>query len=333
MPSNPNPDCSVSVIICTYNPRPDYLQRVLDALKAQTLPKEQWELLLIDNASREPLAGKWDLSWHELGRHIREDELGLTAARRRGIKEARGELLVFVDDDNVLAVDYLEQTIRIGSFHEFIGAWGGSIEPEFEIQPSEWTRRFWPFLAMRSVERSFWSNITTDYMPMPYGAGLTIRRKLAEAYARHLETDEQAMRLGRKGNELTACEDVDMVLTACDLGYGYGIFVELQLLHLIHQGRLSEDYLLRLVEGSAFSVSMLKVRRGGALPETPFKPWWRRKLGALRRRLMVKRIDRLAMEAYIRGEEKACAILIKTFAEVPGEFQRKPDVSAIPWRS
>ena len=43
---------SISAIICTHNPRPDYLRRVLDALKAQTLPKEQWELLLIDNASK-----------------------------------------------------------------------------------------------------------------------------------------------------------------------------------------------------------------------------------------------------------------------------------------
>jgi hypothetical protein len=48
------------------------LRRVLDALKAQTLPKEQWELLLIDNASKEPLAESWDLSWHPHARHIRE---------------------------------------------------------------------------------------------------------------------------------------------------------------------------------------------------------------------------------------------------------------------
>jgi glycosyltransferase involved in cell wall biosynthesis len=40
----------VSVVICTHNSRRGYLVRVLDALKAQTLPREQWELLLIDNA-------------------------------------------------------------------------------------------------------------------------------------------------------------------------------------------------------------------------------------------------------------------------------------------
>ena len=52
----------ISVIICTHNPREDYLRRVLKALRAQSLSAEQWELLLIDNASKEPLAAAWDLS-------------------------------------------------------------------------------------------------------------------------------------------------------------------------------------------------------------------------------------------------------------------------------
>src|SRR6266487_2314818 len=98
----------ISVIICTHNPRPDYLLRVLDALKAQTLPTEQFELLLIDNASTEPLASTWDLSWHPCSRIIRENDVGLTSARLRGIRESLASMLIFVDDDNVLAKDYLK---------------------------------------------------------------------------------------------------------------------------------------------------------------------------------------------------------------------------------
>ena len=83
---------NLSVIICTHNPRKDYLTRVLQALKAQTLPKDQWELLLIDNASDQELARSWDLSWHPHGRHIREDKTGLNFARARGFAEAQGEI-------------------------------------------------------------------------------------------------------------------------------------------------------------------------------------------------------------------------------------------------
>src|SRR6266702_777295 len=72
----------LSVIICTHNPRQEYLRRVLDALRNQSLSKDHWELLLVDNASEMCLSGECDLSWHPNGRHRLEGELGLASARR-----------------------------------------------------------------------------------------------------------------------------------------------------------------------------------------------------------------------------------------------------------
>ncbi len=123
----------ISIIICAHNPRPGYLRRVLDALKAQTLPMEEWELLLVDNASKEPLITTWDLAWHPRARHIREDELGLTPARLRGIRESSAEIIVFVDDDNVLAPTYLRQALEKERTFPMIGVWGGRIDLEFEV--------------------------------------------------------------------------------------------------------------------------------------------------------------------------------------------------------
>jgi glycosyltransferase involved in cell wall biosynthesis len=77
-----------SVITCSHNPREDYLQQVIEALKNQTLEKQNWEYLLIDNASDEALETRIDLSWHPNARHVREEKLGLTHARLRGISEA-----------------------------------------------------------------------------------------------------------------------------------------------------------------------------------------------------------------------------------------------------
>ena len=112
----------VSVIICSHNPREDYLRRVLDALKAQTLPIKDWELLLVDNASKEPMAGRFDLSWHPNARHLREEKTGLTHARLCGIAEAKAGLLVFVDDDNVLRADYLQAALKISKEWPQLGA-------------------------------------------------------------------------------------------------------------------------------------------------------------------------------------------------------------------
>ena len=99
---------NVSVIVCTHSPRKDHLGRTLDGLRTQTLDRSAWELVLIDNASKEPLAGWVDLSWHPNARIVEESVLGVTPARMRGIAESVGNLLIFVDDDNVLAADYLD---------------------------------------------------------------------------------------------------------------------------------------------------------------------------------------------------------------------------------
>ena len=46
-----DPMVAVSVAICTHNPRRDYLRRALAALEAQTLARDRWELVMVDNAS------------------------------------------------------------------------------------------------------------------------------------------------------------------------------------------------------------------------------------------------------------------------------------------
>ena len=61
----------------------------------------------MDNASKTALSDSVDISWHPRGLHVREMQLGLTAARATGIGIATADLLVFVDDDNVLGLDYL----------------------------------------------------------------------------------------------------------------------------------------------------------------------------------------------------------------------------------
>jgi glycosyltransferase involved in cell wall biosynthesis len=67
------------------------------------------------------LRDAWDISWHPRGRHVREDEIDVTAARMRGIRESSGDLLVFVDDDNVLAPDFLKRALLVLRRHPFLG--------------------------------------------------------------------------------------------------------------------------------------------------------------------------------------------------------------------
>ena len=255
----------ISVIVCSHNPNPRCLDRVLGALVRQTLALPHWELLLIDNASESSLEKSWDLSWHPQARHIREEELGLTNARMRGISEARAELLVFVDDDNVLAEDYLERTLEISREWQILGTWGGQIVPEFEQTPEEWTKRYWNWIAIREVEGDRWSNLPEDLGDKPYGAGICVRKNVAEAYVRRVRANPLQQLLGRRGEQLLAGDDTDLCLAACSLGLGNGVFTKLKLTHLIPSQRLHEGYLLRLVEAMTHSNVLLNYLMGKPL--------------------------------------------------------------------
>ncbi len=248
-----------SVIICTHNPRPGYLRRTLDSLRTQTLPLDQWEFLLIDNASQPPLLGEWDLSWHSQARHVREGELGLTPARLRGIKESAGELLVFIDDDNVLQPDYLTEASAIASNHPHLGVFGaGVLEPEFEIEPARELVPLLSMLALRQVSSERWSDQPKDEDTFPWGAGLCVTREVAEDYGKLIGRMNSSKVLGRTGQQLFCGEDNIFSWTAAAAGKGFGLFPALKITHLISAGRLNQSYFLRLIEGHGFSHGVIR---------------------------------------------------------------------------
>ncbi|QJD96947.1 glycosyltransferase [Mucilaginibacter robiniae] len=248
----------LSVIICTHNPRLEYLNRVFEALRKQTLALQQWELLLVDNGSKQQLTEVFDLSWHPSSRIVREDKLGLTPARIRGIEEAKAELLIFVDDDNLLKSNYLEVIAKQFQENKLIGILGaGKIIPEFEVQPSAEVMVHTNMLALRNESRAYYSNELKFSSAIPYGAGTAIRRNLALKYVEACRNHPMAAALGRTGNALLSGEDVDMALQVCQSGYLSAVLPELELIHIIPQSRLETDYLLRIAAGHAYSHYLL----------------------------------------------------------------------------
>jgi glycosyltransferase involved in cell wall biosynthesis len=251
-----------SVIICTHNPRWDYFQRCIRALRDQRLSHNLWELVVIDNRSDEPVADRIDLSWHPKALMVREETLGLTPARLRGIREATGDLLIFVDDDNVLDLDFLESALRTMDEKPFLGSWSGQCRPAFEKPPPEWTHRYWGNLVIREFDKDVWSNLPRLPQSMPCGAGLCVRRKVALHYLDLHESGKRSFQFDRKGKSLLSGGDNDLAGSACDIGLGVGLITSLKLTHLISPERLTEDYLTRLSEGIHFSSTMLDAEYG-----------------------------------------------------------------------
>jgi len=297
----------LSVIICAHNPRHEYLQRTLAALKAQTLPQDRWELLLVDNASKPPISQSHDLSWHNQGRHIVETTLGLTPARLRGIAEARAPWLVFVDDDNVLAEDYLVKVLAIIVSHPRIAVFGaGMLQPEFEVTPPAELNGLLSLLALREVDAPRRSNNPKDPAALPCGAGLCVRRETAGQFAKLVEQLKQGVVLGRKGGELFSHEDDLFSWAAANDGREFGVFPELRIKHLIGAGRLTQEYFLRLIYYHTFSHWILHYLLAGDMPkETNFLRRFRLVPHALRRGMFSARCQ----WRWAEGEDRAAKFI------------------------
>ena len=256
----------ITVAICTYNPRFDYLSRVMNALKQQTLSLDCWELLIIDNASSPAVADWLDVSWHPHARIVVETKQGLTPARLRAFHETQTEMLTFVDDDNVLATNYLQTGLEILRRSPQMGAIGGKCLPEFEQPPAPWFEHIGIPLGLRdfgndekihawpSSPSSGEDGCEREYPAWaPIGAGLMLRKAAMESYCNSLASDPRRLALDRTGNKLTSGGDNDLIMTMLETNWSVGYFPQLSLLHLIAAGRLNPDYLRRMSRASCRS--------------------------------------------------------------------------------
>ncbi|MCQ2058155.1 MAG: glycosyltransferase family 2 protein, partial [Bacteroidaceae bacterium] len=125
----------LSVIVCTYN-REKYLMPLFESIAANTLPFGRYELLVIDNNCTD---GTADVCRRFAEKHpdvnfraLKETTQGLSAARNCGIRNAAGELVLYVDDDALVGTDYLQTYVDWFESHPRTMAAGGPIEPMYE---------------------------------------------------------------------------------------------------------------------------------------------------------------------------------------------------------
>lgn len=241
----------LSVIIPTYNPDSARLRQTLSALKNQSLPANEWELIIIDNNSSNNFEQQLNLSWHPASKVVRETKQGLTYARLRGINESTADIIVMVDDDNILDAAYLEKGLKIFGQNPKMGAIGGKSVPLFESTPPEWLGEFYGSLALRNLGdipiSATWNNEYPNAAPI--GAGMAIRRDALLSYIEKI-TSGNSVISDRSGNSLSSGGDNDMVIEILKSGWQVGYFPELTLQHIIPAQRMEADYLARLLNNT-----------------------------------------------------------------------------------
>ena len=109
----------VSVIVPTYKPG-TYLWECLRALENQTLAKDAFEVILVQNGCAEPYSSQIkDFIQTQLNglniRHLELEQGGVSNARNTGIDQAQGEYIAFIDDDDYVSETYLEELLNAAS--------------------------------------------------------------------------------------------------------------------------------------------------------------------------------------------------------------------------
>lgn len=143
----PPPAADATVAVCTRD-RPDDLRRCLESLLA--MPDDGQELIVVDNAPSDQRTRDLVAAFPRV-RYLREDRPGITAARNRAMREARGAVVAFTDDDAVVDPGWLRAIVR--DFDDpLVACVTGLVMPlELETEAQEAFERWMSF--GRGVER------------------------------------------------------------------------------------------------------------------------------------------------------------------------------------
>ncbi len=174
----------ITVIICTFN-RCQSLSKALDSVAAQVLSESiEWKVIVVDNNSSDQtreLAEDYSRRYPDRFRYLFEPQQGKSHALNRGIREAEGEVLAFMDDDVTVEPTWLYNLTAPLKNDTWAGV-GGRIVPPLNFTPPTWLALEGPYdlggiLALFDKGRE-----GSELTEAPYGANMAFRKQIFEKY-------------------------------------------------------------------------------------------------------------------------------------------------------
>lgn len=168
-----------TIAICTLN-RAESLRRTLDSLEAMRVPKDlQWEVVVVNNGSTDhtdeviaSYAGRLPI------RREIEPRRGISSARNRAVDAAKGEYIIWTDDDTVVDRDWLAHYIMAFRRWPESAVFGGAIIPRYESPVADWLGACEHLLGLVYAIRDFGNapiRISRNEGPALYGANFAVR--------------------------------------------------------------------------------------------------------------------------------------------------------------
>lgn len=202
----------ISAVICTHN-RAHYLRKALSSLAEQTLPKEQYEILVIDNCSTDETQ---QIVQDEFGstenlRYLYEPQIGLSHARNSGWQAAAGRYVAYLDDDAIASPTWLATLVNdFETLTPQPACISGKIDPIWEAERPKWLPdALLPYLTVLD-----WGEQATILDANQYAAGANM------AFTKSVLEQVGGFKgeLGRQGDNLLSNEELVLQNDIRDLG-------------------------------------------------------------------------------------------------------------------
>lgn len=257
----------ISVIIPTYS-RSTLLVRALDSIVRQIV-NDKFEIIVVDNNSRDDTK---EVTLKFIKQHpdydikyVYEEIPGLVAARHRGVKEAKYEILAFTDEDIEADKNWLS-AIRNAFEDSEVMIVGGKVIPKYEIEPPDWMKWFWT-TTKQGIYCGWLSlidfgNLVIEIDPiMVWGVNYSIRKKaLYELGGFHPDTiDEEYFCYGGDG-------ETGLSIKAKERGLKAIYQPEALIYHFIPSSRMTFDYFKKRAYIQGKCDSFTQIRKLGKVP-------------------------------------------------------------------
>ncbi|HMP77509.1 MAG TPA: glycosyltransferase [Kiritimatiellia bacterium] len=254
----------LTVVVCTHN-REAYLPACIESLRRQTLPRDDYEILVVDNASTDSTAALCR-AWEAEGliRYVFEPVPGLSQARNTGWQNARGRYVGYLDDDGQAAPGWLAAARDAFVLQQPEPGWvGGPIELDWNAPPPDWLDTE----LQECLGRLDWGDTARWLTPRErLGGGNSFYPRAVLEASGGFDT-----RLGRKKNLLLSGEETQLQRRLEAAGHRLFYHPGVRMLHAVPEERLRPDFFQRRYYWGGITDELIRRSLAG-LPAAPPLP-------------------------------------------------------------
>jgi glycosyltransferase involved in cell wall biosynthesis len=226
----------ISIIIPTYN-RAKMLGITIESFVCQNYPKDQYEIIIADNNSKDntkEVIEEWQMKLPATIKYIFENKQGVHYARNTAAKYAKGEILYYTDDDMIADQNLLSEILKPFLLDDKVATVTGRVLPKWEVSPPQWILKYCnnDLLSLNDPKE--------DLIIAPYDCNVF---SCHQAIKRDVLFEAGGFNPENTAGEWIGDGETGLNIKIKDLGYKFAYNGKSVIYHMISPTRMTQGYL------------------------------------------------------------------------------------------